>query len=39
MCAFTTGAINTTGETICYNGNPAIIGSTTAASGGDETIT
>ncbi|MBV5322498.1 MAG: hypothetical protein JZU60_01530, partial [Ilumatobacteraceae bacterium] len=36
---FTVGAIETTGETICYNGNPAIIGSSTAASGGDGTIT
>ena len=36
---FTPGAINTTGETICYNGNPSIIGSSTAASGGDGTIT
>ena len=36
---FTAGAINTTGETICYNGNPALIGSSTAASGGDESIT
>ncbi len=36
---FTPGAINTTGETICYNGNPALIGSTTAASGGDNSIT
>jgi len=36
---FTPGAIATTGETICYNGNPAIIGSTTVASGGNDTIT
>ena len=36
---FTAGAINATGETICYNGNPANINSTTAASGGDGTIT
>ncbi len=36
---FTAGAINATGETICYNGNPANITSTTAASGGDGTIT
>ena len=36
---FTPGAINTTGETICYNGDPSSIGSTTDASGGDETIT
>ncbi|WP_293891730.1 T9SS sorting signal type C domain-containing protein, partial [Flavobacterium sp.] len=38
--AFTPGAINTTGETICNGGTPAItIGSTTAASGGDSSIT
>ncbi|WP_264522310.1 G8 domain-containing protein [Flavobacterium sp. N1994] len=38
--AFTSGAINTTGETICNGGTPAtIIGSATAASGGDNTIT
>jgi hypothetical protein len=36
---FTTGAINTSGETICSGGNPAIIGSSTAASGGDNSIT
>ena len=36
---FTPGAIETTGETICYNGNPAPIGSSTPASGGDESIT
>jgi hypothetical protein len=36
---FTAGAINTTGETICNGGNPGVIGSTTAASGGDGTIT
>jgi hypothetical protein len=36
---FTTGAIVSTGETICYNGDPSVIGSTTAASGGDNTIT
>ncbi|MFZ4400637.1 MAG: putative Ig domain-containing protein, partial [Bacteroidales bacterium] len=36
---FTAGSIATTGETICYNGNPNEIGSTTAASGGNETIT
>ncbi|HMM12857.1 MAG TPA: T9SS type A sorting domain-containing protein, partial [Bacteroidales bacterium] len=36
---FTAGAIATTGETICYAGSPAQIGSTTAASGGDQTIT
>ena len=37
--AFTAGAINTTGETICYGGNPSVIGSATAASGGDNSIT
>lgn len=36
---FTSGAILTTGETVCYNGNPASIGNATLASGGDETIT
>lgn len=36
---FTTGEIATTGETICYNEDPAQIGSTTAASGGFGTIT
>ena len=37
--SFSTGAINTTGQTICSGDNPSIIGSTTAASGGDGTIT
>ncbi|WP_264565882.1 T9SS sorting signal type C domain-containing protein [Flavobacterium sp. N3904] len=38
--AFTSGAINTTGETICNGGTPATtVGSATAASGGDTTIT
>lgn len=36
---FTSGAILTTGETVCYNGDPASIGNATVASGGDETIT
>ena len=36
---FLTGAISTSGETICYNGNPGIIGSATASSGGDGSIT
>ena len=36
---FNSGAIETTGETICYSGNPAQIGSSTAASGGDGNIT
>lgn len=35
---FTVGEINSTGETICYNGNPAEIGSKTDASGGDGSI-
>jgi hypothetical protein len=35
---FTAGAITTTGETICYNGNPAEISNSTAASGGDNSI-
>ena len=36
---FTAGAIQTTGQTICYNTDPSIIGNTTDASGGDGTIT
>jgi hypothetical protein len=36
---FTAGAIETTGQTICYGGDPAVIGSATPASGGDGTIT
>jgi hypothetical protein len=36
---FTAGEIPTTGQTICYNGDPSVIGSTTDASGGDNTIT
>jgi hypothetical protein len=37
---FTSGEVSTTGETICYNTSPATtIGNTTAASGGDNTIT
>jgi hypothetical protein len=35
---FTAGAINTTGQTICYAGDPAPIGSATAAGGGDSQI-
>ena len=35
---FTSGAINTTGETICFNGDPTLIGSATDASGGDNLI-
>jgi hypothetical protein len=37
--AFTSGTILSTGETICSGGDPAIIGSSTAASGGDASIT
>jgi len=36
---FTSGAIETTGQTICYAGTPSLIGSTTDASGGDNSIT
>lgn len=36
---FTAGAINTTGQTICYNTTPSQIGNTTAASGGASPIT
>jgi hypothetical protein len=36
---FGSGAITTTGETICHNGNPALISNSTSASGGDGTIT
>ncbi|MGV8945884.1 MAG: LamG-like jellyroll fold domain-containing protein, partial [Lutibacter sp.] len=36
---FTSGAIATTGETICVNSNPGVIGSTPTASGGDGNIT
>lgn len=35
---FLSGAIEITGETICYAGTPAAIGSETAASGGDNNI-
>ncbi|MDD4150113.1 MAG: T9SS type A sorting domain-containing protein, partial [Bacteroidales bacterium] len=37
--SFTAGTISSTGQTICSGGTPSIIGSTTAASGGDGTIT
>ena len=37
--SFAPGAIATIGQTICYNGDPSLIGSTTAASGGNDTIT
>lgn len=36
---FTAGSIATTGETICYGGDPGIIGSSADASGGDGVIT
>ncbi len=36
--AFSAGSISTAGETICYNGNPAEISTSTAASGGDNSI-
>jgi hypothetical protein len=36
---FAAGAIQTSGETICYNTIPSVIGSATAASGGDGDIT
>jgi|GEM_PF-1219784 len=36
---FITGAIQTDGQTICYNGDPSVIGNSTNASGGDESIT
>ena len=36
---FTSGTILTTSQTICYGGTPGVIGSSTAASGGDGTIT
>ena len=40
LSQFTSGIIATTGETICYGGTPAsTIGSSTAATGGDGTIT
>jgi PKD repeat protein len=36
---FISGAIQTTGQTICYAGTPSLIGSATDASGGDNSIT
>ncbi len=36
---FTSGEISSTGQTICYGGTPSQIGSTTAASGGNNSIT
>ncbi len=37
--AFTTGTISSTGQSICSGGTPTVIGSTTAASGGNGVIT
>ena len=37
--AFSAGAINTSGEDICNGGNPTTITSSSAASGGDGSIT
>ena len=36
--AFTSGTIASTGETICSGGTPTVIGNSTAASGGDASI-
>jgi hypothetical protein len=36
---FTAGSISTTGETVCYGGDPGTIGSLADASGGDNVIT
>jgi hypothetical protein len=36
---FTAGAILTRGRSMCYNGDPSLIGSSTAASYGDGVIT
>ena len=36
---FSAGAINTTGESICYGGDPGTIGSSSGASGGDGNYT
>lgn len=36
---FVNGSILTDGETICYDGDPGLIGNLTGASGGDESIT
>jgi len=36
---FSSGEISSAGESICNNGDPAVIGSTTAASGGDGAFT
>jgi len=38
LSAFTSGAISTTGQSICSGGTPSQIGSSTAASGGDGAI-
>ncbi len=39
LSQFTSGAILTTGETICSGGNPGVIGSSIAANGGDASFT
>ncbi|MFD1601433.1 T9SS sorting signal type C domain-containing protein [Flavobacterium artemisiae] len=36
---FNAGAINTVGETICYNGNPSLIGNSITPAGGDSSYT
>jgi hypothetical protein len=36
---FSTGSISSTGEPVCYNGDPAMIGSILPATGGDGNIT
>jgi hypothetical protein len=37
--AFSAGAILSAGQTICYNSDPSVIGSVTAACGGDGSVT
>jgi autotransporter-associated beta strand protein len=36
--AFNAGMIATSGESVCYNGNPSLVGPVTAATGGDNSI-
>jgi len=36
---FSPGAIQNTGQTVCYNGDPSVIGSSSAASGGNGSYT
>jgi hypothetical protein len=36
---FTAGAISTVGQTICYNGDPVLIGDSVSAGGGNNSIT